>query len=192
MDMNENRSEQLADGELIQSYLSGNAESFEILYSRYRKPLYAFLNRLLENDQTTADDLFQQTWLKAIRNFPSYENKQKFFAWLSMIAHNLAMDHFRQQKRAAEQPLEDAILNSQFGEGQEAWAQIIDTEFETAFEQAVSALPDDQKEVVLLRRNGLSFKEIAEIQQCPLNTALGRMNYAIKNLRTSLKAWRES
>ena len=189
--MEEKISEQLADSELIRAYLSGNAESFEILYSRYRKPLYAFLNRLLENS-ATADDLFQQTWLKAINNFKSYENKQKFFAWLSMIAHNLAMDHFRQQKRAAEQPLEDGILNTHSGDGQEAWVHMSNVEFEEAFEQAVDNLPPDQKEVVILRRNGLSFKEIAEIQKCPLNTALGRMNYALKNLRNSLMTWRDS
>lgn len=189
--MEEKISEQLADSELIRAYLSGNAESFEILYSRYRKPLYAFLNRLLENS-ATADDLFQQTWLKAINNFKSYENKQKFFAWLSMIAHNLAMDHFRQQKRAAEQPLEDGILNTHSGDGQEAWVHMSNVEFEEAFEQAVDSLPPDQKEVVILRRNGLSFKEIAEIQKCPLNTALGRMNYALKNLRNSLMTWRDS
>ena len=156
--MKKKMSEELADGELIRTYLSGNAESFEILYNRYRKPLYAFLNRLLENSPA-ADDLFQQTWLKAIRNFPAYENKQKFFAWLSMIAHNLAMDHFRQTKRAAEQPLDDGILNNQSGEGQEAWSQMNDEEFEEAFELAISGLPEEQKEVVILRRNGLSFKD---------------------------------
>ena len=188
--MEKKMSEELADGELIRAYLSGDAESFEILYNRYRKPLYAFLNRLLENS-SAADDLFQQTWLKAIRNFPAYENKQKFFAWLSMIAHNLAMDHFRQTKRAAEQPLDDGILNNQSGEGQEAWSQMNDEEFEEAFELAISGLPEEQKEVVILRRNGLSFKEIAEIQKCPLNTALGRMNYALKTLRNSLRAWRD-
>ena len=191
MNRDQKITEQMADGELIRLYLSGDAGSFEVLYERYRKPLYAFLNRLLENS-TVVDDLFQQTWLKAIRNFPSYENKQKFFAWLSMIAHNLAMDHFRQQKRAAEQPLEDGILNSRCSEGSEAWSQMNEEEFEEAFERAIRELPHEQKEVVILRRNGLSFKEIAEIQKCPLNTALGRMNYALKSLRNSLRAWRDS
>ena len=191
MGMKEKISEQAADGDLIRAYLSGDAGSFEILYSRYRKPLYAFLNKLLENS-TMVDDLFQQTWLKAIKNFPSYENKQKFFAWLSMIAHNLAMDYFRQQKRAAEQPLEEGLLNERCSDGGEAWAQMNNEEFEEAFEQAVNDLPVEQKEVVILRRDGLSFKEIAEIQKCPLNTALGRMNYALKSLRNSLRAWRDS
>lgn len=190
MDMKEKISEQVADAELIRAYLSGDAESFEVLYSRYRKPLYAFLNKLLEN-ASVADDLFQQTWLKAIKNFPRYENKQKFFAWLSMIAHNLAMDHFRQQKRVAELPLEDGVLNDRCSEGSEAWTQMNDEEFEAAFEQAIADLPGEQKEVVILRRNGLSFKEIADIQKCPLNTALGRMNYALKSLRNSLRAWRD-
>ncbi|MBR2440349.1 MAG: sigma-70 family RNA polymerase sigma factor [Lentisphaeria bacterium] len=191
MSMEQKISEQVADGELIRAYLSGDAESFEILYSRYRKPLYAFLNRLLENS-IVADDLFQQTWLKAIRNFPAYENKQKFFAWLSTIAHNLVMDYFRSQKRAAEQPLDEGVLNDRCTDGSEAWSQMNDEEFETAFENAVNELPSEQKEVVILRRDGLSFKEIAEIQKCPLNTALGRMNYALKSLRNSLRAWRDS
>ena len=191
MGMDEKVSAQLADGELIRAYLSGNAESFTVLYDRYRRPLYAFLNRILENSPAV-DDLFQQTWLKAIRNFPSYENKQRFFAWLSMIAHNLAMDYYRQQKRNAEQPLDEGVMNMRCSDGAEAWSQMSEEEFDHAFEQALSQLPAEQKEVVILRRDGLSFKEIAEIQKCPLNTALGRMNYALKTLRNSLKAWRDS
>lgn len=191
MDMEEHRTEQLADDELIRNYLSGDAESFEILYRRYRNPLYAFLNRLLENS-ATADDVFQQTWLKAIRNFPTYKNQQKFFAWLSMIAHNLAMDHFRQNGRSGEEPLEEIHSMQEYSGGQEPWQQMSDQEFEEAFESAVLSLPEDQREVVLLRRNGVSFREIAEIQGCPLNTALGRMNYAMKTLRTRLKIWRNA
>lgn len=191
MSMEENVSKQLTDGELIQSYLSGDSESFTVLYDRYRRPLYAFLNKLLENS-SAVDDLFQQTWLKAIRNFPSYENKQKFFAWLSMIAHNLAMDYYRQQKRNAEDPLDEGVYNMRCSEGEEVWARMSEEEFDVAFEQALSMLPDEQKEVVILRRDGLSFKEIAAIQKCPLNTALGRMNYALKTLRNSLMAWRNS
>lgn len=187
----ENRTEQIADEELIRSYLAGDAESFEILYRRYRNPLYAFLNRLLENS-ATADDLFQQTWLKAIRNFPTYKNQQKFFAWLSMIAHNLAMDHFRQSRRNNEEPLDFQYAESEYTGGQEPWRQMSDQEFEEALDSAISSLPEDQREVVLLRRNGVSFREIAEIQKCPLNTALGRMNYAMKTLRTRLKIWRNA
>jgi RNA polymerase sigma-70 factor (ECF subfamily) len=187
----ENRTEQMADEELIRSYLSGNAESFEILYRRYRNPLYAYLNKLLENS-AMADDLFQQTWLKAIQNFPSYKNQQKFFAWLSMIAHNLAMDHFRWQKKVSEDPLEEPHLDQQYSDRQEPWRQMSDLEFEEAFENALAELPADQREVVLLRRNGVSFREIAEIQNCPLNTALGRMNYAVKTLRNSLNTWRNA
>lgn len=189
--MERNAQEQPEDMDLIRSYLSGKPESFEILYNRYRRPLYAFLNRLIENP-STADDLFQQTWLKAIDNFGSYENKQRFFAWLSMIAHNLAMDHFRKQKRSGEQPLEEVHLNTRCSEGQEPWEQMNDEEFTAEFERAVAGLPPDQREVVELRRSGLSFKEIAEVQNCPLNTALGRMNYALKNLRNSLTAWRNT
>ena len=190
MGMEQKVSEQAADDVLIRSYLSGDAGSFDILYGRYRRPLYAFLNRLIEN-QATADDLFQLTWVKAIRNFPAYRNKQKFFAWICMIAHNLAMDHFRFQKRNGEMPLDDGILSNQTGDHQEAWAQMSEEEFTCAYENAIASLPPDQKEVVELRRQGLSFKEIAEIQKCPLNTALGRMNYALKTLRNTLSAWRD-
>ena len=191
MGMEQSMQEQPADVELIRSYLSGSSESFEILYNRYRRPLYAFLNRLIENP-ATADDLFQQTWLKAIGNFRAYENKQRFFAWISMIAHNLAMDHFRRQKRIGEQPLEEVHLNTRYSEGMEPWEQMNDEEFTAAFERAIRNLPPDQREVVELRRSGLSFKEIAEVQKCPLNTALGRMNYALKNLRNCLTAWRNT
>ena len=88
------------DGVLIQAYLAGDVSAFDTLYARYKRPLYAYLNRMTGN-HALADDLFQQTWLRVIKKLEKYESKQKFFAWLTMIAHNLAIDHFRKEKTSA-------------------------------------------------------------------------------------------
>ncbi len=181
----ENRTE---DEILIQNYLAGDAESFDELYARYKKPLYAYLNRLLQ-DRALADDLFQQTWIKVLNRLEKYESKKKFFAWLSMIAHNLAIDHFRRAKNNAELPLEEEAELPDRGGSNEPWRNLHNRELKKALERATGALPGDLREVFLLRQEGISFKEIADIQKCTLNTVLGRMRYALLNLRKQLQEW---
>ena len=83
------------DYSLIKLYLGGNAGQFDILYERYKRQIYSYLNKMLPGQSAAADDLFQQTWIKIIRQLPRYENKQRFLAWAMRIAHNLAIDHFR-------------------------------------------------------------------------------------------------
>ena len=190
MDMNEKTEElTITDEELIHAYLNGSSDSFTVLYERYNRPLYAYLNRMLGN-HALADDVFQQAWLRVIRKLGDYESKQKFFAWLTMIARNLAIDQFRKEKVSAELPLDDEnIAVSEPVSHSEPWRNMHNRELAKALQRAADGLADEQKEVFLLRQEGLSFKEIAEVQSCSINTVLGRMQYAVKNLRKQLNEW---
>ncbi len=179
----------VSDEELILAYLEGDSDSFTILYERYKRPLYAYLNRMLGN-HAQSDDVFQQTWIRVVRRLGEYESKQKFFAWLSMIAHNLAIDQFRREKKSAELPLDDEnVAVSEPVTHTEPWMRMHNRELGKALREAAEGLAEEQKEVVLLRQEGLSFKEIAEVQNCSINTVLGRMQYAVKNLRKRLNEW---
>lgn len=190
MDMNGTTEEnRISDEELILAYLEGDSDSFTVLYERYKRPLYAYLNRMLGN-HAQSDDVFQQTWLRVVRRLGEYESKQKFFAWLTMIAHNLAIDQFRREKKSAELPLDDEnVAVSEPVTHTEPWMRMHNRELGKALREAAEGLAEEQKEVFLLRQEGLSFKEIAEVQNCSINTVLGRMQYAVKNLRKRLNEW---
>ena len=190
MDMNGTTEEnRISDEELILAYLEGDSDSFTILYERYKRPLYAYLNRMLGN-HAQSDDVFQQTWIRVVRRLGEYESKQKFFAWLTMIAHNLAIDQFRREKKSAELPLDDEnVAVSEPVTHTEPWMRMHNRELGKALREAAEGLAEEQKEVFLLRQEGLSFKEIAEVQNCSINTVLGRMQYAVKNLRKRLNEW---
>ena len=190
MDMNGTTEEnRISDEELILAYLEGDSDSFTVLYERYKRPLYAYLNRMLGN-HAQSDDVFQQTWIRVVRRLGEYESKQKFFAWLTMIAHNLAIDQFRREKKSAELPLDDeTVAVSEPVTHTEPWMRMHNRELGKALREAAEGLAEEQKEVFLLRQEGLSFKEIAEVQNCSINTVLGRMQYAVKNLRKRLNEW---
>ena len=190
MDMNGTTEEnRISDEELILAYLEGDSDSFTVLYERYKRPLYAYLNRMLGN-HAQSDDVFQQTWIRVVRRLGGYESKQKFFAWLTMIAHNLAIDQFRREKKSAELPLDDEnVAVSEPVTHTEPWMRMHNRELGKALREAAEGLAEEQKEVFLLRQEGLSFKEIAEVQNCSINTVLGRMQYAVKNLRKRLNEW---
>ncbi len=190
MDMNGTTEEnRISDEELILAYLEGDSDSFTVLYERYKRPLYAYLNRMLGN-HAQSDDVFQQTWIRVVRRLGEYESKQKFFAWLTMIAHNLVIDQFRREKKSAELPLDDEnVAVSEPVTHTEPWMRMHNRELGKALREAAEGLAEEQKEVFLLRQEGLSFKEIAEVQNCSINTVLGRMQYAVKNLRKRLNEW---
>lgn len=191
-----NSSEHEADDlTLIKGYLAGNAGDFTALYERYKRQLYGYLNKMLNADRSKADDLFQQTWIKAIDQLPRYEHRQQFGAWLLRIAHNLAIDSFRKNGRLAryeagsqDEPENgfDAVDNHD-----DPWRKMHREELERAIDQAVGKLSPELREVFLLRRENVAFKEIARIQGSSINTALARMQYALKNLRKSLAEWNE-
>lgn len=180
-----------SDEKLIKSYLSGNASGFNMLYERYKKQLYAYLNRLLAGEQAQADDIFQQTWIKIIHRLPKYRCEGKFLGWAMRIAHNQAMDHFRKQKvRGGVHEADDERIESPDNNA-EPWKDMHHTELKEALESAIKQLSPELREVFLLRQDGISFKEIAAIQDCSINTALGRMQYALKNLQVLLEDWKE-
>ena len=186
--------QEVDDSVLISGYLSGNDEAFTTLYERYKALLYNYLNRLLNGDRTRADDLFQQTWIKAVDQLERYEHRQQFSAWLLRIAHNLTIDYFRKCGRLSQYEAgsldEPESTIDPAGRDDEPWQGMHREELEKAVSDAVGRLSPELREVFLLRREDVSFREIAEIQKCSINTVLARMQYALKNLRKSLAEWK--
>jgi RNA polymerase sigma-70 factor, ECF subfamily len=176
-----------SDKELIDLYLAEDDQAFEILYSRYKNAVYSYLNKLIPGQTTLVDDLFQQAWMKVVKNVVKYRDNQTFLAWVIRIARNLSIDHFRKESRrkttsldGVEADVPDFSLPSLGIECGELGA---------AISAAVATLPSDQKEVFVLRQENVPFKEIALIQDTTLNTTLGRMHYAVNKLRSLLKDW---
>lgn len=175
----------ITDRALIDAHLDGNEAAFAELYERYRLPLYSYLNRMAAGRTALADDLYQQTWIRVIDSLPRYSHQQKFISWLLRIAHNLAVDHFRRERRAEHVELGEHIPCA----GDAPDAEHNRRQMEEALVTAIDTLSPEQREVLELRRQGLSFKEIAEIERVSINTVLGRMHYAVKKLQKLLAEW---
>ncbi len=180
-----------SDYELIQAWLGGDQRAFEELFRRYKRPLYGYLSRMLTHDAMTVDDIFQQLWLRVMKKLPDYREQDRFGAWLFRIGRNLVIDHYRSRgRRPGEVSLEEFDGAEVPGDApDEPWRGLDDAALQAAVEEAVEELPPEQKEVFICRRNSLTFREIAEIQACPVNTALARMQYALKFLRKRLDSW---
>lgn len=185
--------QEVDDAILIKEYLAGDDRAFTLLYERYKALLYSYLNRLLDNNRASADDLFQQTWIKVVDQLGQYEHRQQFSSWLLRIAHNLTIDYFRKCGRQSQ--YEGGSLDDSESaidppdQDNEPWRGMHREELEKAVSDAVGKLSPELREVFLLRRENISFREIAVIQKCSINTALARMQYALKNLRKSLADW---
>jgi RNA polymerase sigma-70 factor (ECF subfamily) len=172
------------DAQLIRSYLAGKDRAFDKLYKKYERPLFSFILKFVGN-RGVAEDMFQQTWLKVIKALPQYEERGSFSSWLFGIANNSCVDHARKKSRSkiddlasseGMEKLPDDDLNPEDA--------IVKEERMAWLEKAVERLPVEQKQVVLMRLFAeLPFKEIARIVDSPLNTVLGRMHYAVKNLK---------
>lgn len=177
-----------SDEMLTAAAAQGNEEAIEILFNRYRKPVYAYLNRMLGNDVMSADDIFQELWIKVINKLPSYQENGKFSAWLFRVAHNQVLEHFRREKSRAKLGFltDDGELPEQSGVNEDPQSLVGAKELAQQLEKLLKQMPPEQKEVFIMRQNGMSFKEIAEIQKCPVNTALGRMHNCLKFLRQHL------
>jgi RNA polymerase sigma-70 factor (ECF subfamily) len=183
--------ENAPDKELIESYLKDNNEAFKELYNRYKNALYGYLNKMLPGQHAVIDDIFQKTWIKVIKNLEKYKDNQKFSAWLFRISHNETMDYFRKRKR--EVSIEDSNKEIFYSglekvNSEQPWKEIDKKELKTLLKNCLSELSPAQKEVFLLRQEEFSFKEIAQIQDISINTALSRMQYALKALRICIKA----
>jgi RNA polymerase sigma-70 factor (ECF subfamily) len=183
----------LSDNELIVRFVHNNDyEAIEALINRYKNKVYTYIFLNVKR-QELAEDIFQDTFVKVIKSLKSqkYEEDGRFISWVIRIAHNLIIDHYRRLAKL-ETVYNDDCKVSYFNS-----VQFSETTFEeiTIKEQIrqdikklINELPDDQKEVILLRHYGdLSFKEIAEVTGVSINTALGRMRYALINLRKLIK-----
>lgn len=183
------------DRDLIKSYTAGNEEAFEILINRHKDKVFGYIFSKLR-DEDLANDVFQDTFVKVIRTLKSgkYNEEGKFLPWVLRIAHNLVIDHFR---RNAKMPIvgRGASTDDEFDIFSILKLEDCTVEDELVMEQIfsdlrnlVEALPEDQKEVVKLRHfMGMSFKDIAERTDVSINTALGRMRYALINLRKMIE-----
>ena len=176
------------DQELVQAYIKGDQSAIESLINRHRSKVYTYILLTIKNQQL-AEDLFQETFIKVIQSLRAgkYRDNGRFLSWVIRIAHNLIIDHFRKEKQMNSVSNDDTevdLFNSKKLSDENIEEMIINSQIKTEIRILINKLPDDQREVVLLRHyGGLSFKEIAEQTDVSINTALGRMRYALINLR---------
>lgn len=180
------------DEELVALYASGNNSAFDVLLARYKDKLYSYILYLVHNNDV-ADDLFQDTFVRAIMTIRQgkYTESGRFYSWLTRIAHNLIIDLFRQEKNEnaiSNDEVETDLFNNARFSDQSIEQQMIDDQTLCDLTRLMEHLPEAQREMVHLRYyKNLSFKEIAEMQGVSINTALGRMHYAILNMRRMAK-----
>jgi RNA polymerase sigma factor (sigma-70 family) len=178
----------ISDYELIQKFIRGEQSCFEEIIHRHKNKVYAYIS-LYIRDQALVEDIFQDTFLKVIQSVKAgkYYDNGKFLSWVMRIAHNLIIDHFRRLKQMnviSNDDYESDLFNSRRLADPNIEDQIVKIQIRKDVRKLISQLPDDQKEVVILRHYaGLSFKEIADITDVSINTALGRMRYALINMR---------
>jgi RNA polymerase sigma factor (sigma-70 family) len=178
----------MSDYELIQQFVKGNQSCFEEIINRHKTKVFAYIN-LYIRDQALAEDIFQDTFLKVIQSVKTgkYYDNGKFLSWVMRIAHNLIIDHFRRLKQMntmSNDDFEMDLFNSQKLSDSTIEDNIIRLQIKKDVRRLIDQLPDDQREVVILRHySGLSFKEIADLTDVSINTALGRMRYALINMR---------
>ena len=182
----------VSDQDLVNQYINGHESSLEELILRHKTKIYTSIY-LLVKDTYLAEDIFQDTFIKVINTLKAgkYNEEGKFLPWVIRIAHNLVIDHFRKVKRA---PLVTTVEGFDIFEvlkfyDESAEDRIIREQSYTDLRKLIHFLPSEQKEVLIMRHYGdLSFKEIADITGVSINTALGRMRYALNNLRKMMQS----
>ena len=180
------------DQDLVQAYIKGDHSAIEVLINRHRSKVYTYILLTIKNQQL-AEDLFQETFIKVIQSLRAgkYKDNGKFLSWVIRIAHNLIIDHFRKEKQMNAISNDDSevdLFNSKKFSDDNIEELIVNSQIKSEIRTLINELPDDQREVVLLRHYGnLSFKEIADQTDVSINTALGRMRYALINLRKLIK-----
>ena len=181
------KKELITDAVLVSNYIKGDESALSVLITRHKQKIYSFIySKVFDRDVT--EDVFQDTFIKVIRTLKlgKYNEEGKFLPWVMRIAHNLVIDHFRKNNRMPKfdnsndfnifSVLSDSSLNAE--------KYLIKGQVEKDIKRLIEELPEDQKEVLIMRMyNDMSFKEISENTGVSINTALGRMRYALINLR---------
>jgi RNA polymerase sigma-70 factor (ECF subfamily) len=181
------KQELITDAVLVNNYLQGDESALSVLITRHKQKIYSFIySKVYDRDIT--EDIFQDTFIKVIRTLKlgKYNEEGKFLPWVMRISHNLVIDHFRKNNRMPKfdntgefsifSVLSDSSLNAE--------KQIIKEQVESDLRRLIEELPDDQKDVLMMRMyQDMSFKEISDKTGVSINTALGRMRYALINLR---------
>lgn len=182
-----------SDRELVENYRNGDLASFELLVSRYQAQVYSYIMTLVK-DRQLADDIFQDTFVKIIRTIKAgvYKDEGKFVQFAMRISHNLVIDHFRKENRipTVESSSEDYnyIDNAPISDPS-VEQSMINEQIHSDLRKMIEYLPVEQREVLRMRiYDDMSFKEIADITNVSINTALGRMRYALINLRKMMEA----
>ena len=183
----------LSDQELVKNYINGDNSSFEVLLNRHKNRVFAFIMSKIKN-KDLSEDIFQDTYVKVVNSLQKgkYNEEGKFLPWVMRIAHNLVIDHFRKQKKMQmirsnnDFDIFDVIKDSKIN----ADEKLIKDQIFSDLNSLIDKLPSDQKEVLKMRYyEELSFKKIAEHFDISINTALGRMRYALINLRALSKKY---
>ena len=177
----------LSDQELVKKYLNGDNTSFEILLTRHKSRIFAFIMSKIKN-RDLSEDIFQDTFIKVINSLQKgkYNEEGKFLPWMMRIAHNLMIDHFRKEvKMRKVRPTAEFDIFDVLDDGNKNQEEVMmQTQVHADLKVLIEQLPKDQKEVLKMRYfEDLSFKQISDLTGTSINTALGRMRYALINLR---------
>jgi RNA polymerase sigma-70 factor (ECF subfamily) len=180
----------ISDSSLVILYINGNEKAFEQLVQRHKSKIYTTIY-LIVKDPYVAEDLLQDTFIKAVTTIKSgrYNDEGKFLPWIMRIAHNLAIDYFRRERRYPTVILEDGsnVFNTLDFSEDSAESIQIRKETHERLRELIQNLPEQQREVLMMRHYGeMSFQEIADATGVSINTALGRMRYALINLRKQM------
>ena len=178
---------QTPDALLVKNYVAGDEAALSTLINRHQSKIYGFIYSKI-SDRDISDDIFQDTFIKVIKTLKSnsYNEEGKFLPWVMRIAHNLIIDHFRRNKKMPmfRETEEFSIFSIMTDHSLTIENQMISEQVENDLKKIIQELPNDQKEVLIMRiYQDLSFKEISELTGVSINTALGRMRYALMNLR---------
>ncbi len=184
-------SNSISDKELVQRYIRGDEVALERLLAMHKDKVFGYIMKLVK-DLALAEDIFQDTFIKVIKTLKSgnYNEEGKFLPWVMRIAHNLVIDHFRKNKRMqmVHSTEEYNVFDTIKGEDPSIEDELFDDQVKNDLKKLIEYLPEEQKSVLKMRLYfQMSFKEISEETNVSINTALGRMRYALINLRKMIK-----
>lgn len=184
-------SKSLSDVELVHLYIGGSEPAFETLLHRHKRKVWSHIFLMVRNREIT-EDLFQEAFIKVVHHLKAgkYNEEGKFLPWVMRIAHNLVIDHFRRNKKMPMVRSNDDydVFATHAQTGKNVEERMVNAQIDEDVRKLIDKLPPEQKEVVVMRTYlGMSFKEIAEHTDVSINTALGRMRYALINMRRLIK-----